>query len=157
MAYVEIGRDPLPLFLKITLRRSNDVRTAQCLARSLPVPNTNEIKISGEIKIRRGARAPERSDDSRSDTGAAALAKMKAGASLIQFYGALIFHGLRLLPAIKSDLSNALRRGGHTGIGDLVGVDAHHRGEVAGLGIVSVSILGAIISACQQGALINPR
>jgi dihydroorotate dehydrogenase len=58
------------------------------------------------------------------DSGATALAKMRAGASLIQLYGALIFHGLRLLPAIKSDLSNALSRNGHAGVGDMVGVDA---------------------------------
>ena len=58
------------------------------------------------------------------DSGATALAKMRAGASLIQLYGALIFHGLRLLPAIKSDLSNTLRRDGRAGIGEIVGVDA---------------------------------
>jgi dihydroorotate dehydrogenase len=58
------------------------------------------------------------------DSGAAALAKIRAGACLIQLYSALAFHGLRLVAAIKSDLSNELRRGGHAGLDDLVGADA---------------------------------
>jgi dihydroorotate dehydrogenase len=58
------------------------------------------------------------------DSGEAALAKIRAGACLIQLYSALVFHGLRLVPAIKSGLSEALRRHGHETIGDLVGADA---------------------------------
>ena len=58
------------------------------------------------------------------DSGNAALAKIKAGATLIQLYSALVFHGLRLIHSIKSDLSSALRRAGSNGIDDLVGVDA---------------------------------
>jgi dihydroorotate dehydrogenase len=58
------------------------------------------------------------------DSGATALAKIRAGACLIQLYSALVFHGLRLVAGIKSDLSNELRRGGHAGIDELVGADA---------------------------------
>jgi dihydroorotate dehydrogenase len=58
------------------------------------------------------------------DSGEAALAKIKAGACLIQLYSALVFRGLRLVASIRSELSNALRRGGHAGIDDLVGADA---------------------------------
>jgi dihydroorotate dehydrogenase len=58
------------------------------------------------------------------DSGATALAKIRAGASLIQLYSALVFHGLRLVPAIKSDLVIALDRGGHTSLDELVGADA---------------------------------
>ncbi len=58
------------------------------------------------------------------DSGEAALAKIKAGACLMQLYSALVFHGLRLVATIKSDLSDALRRGGHAGINELVGTDA---------------------------------
>jgi dihydroorotate dehydrogenase len=58
------------------------------------------------------------------DSGAAALAKIRAGACLVQLYSALVFHGLRLIPGIKSDLSNALSRGGLAGIDELVGADA---------------------------------
>ena len=46
------------------------------------------------------------------DSGETALAKIRAGACLIQLYSALVFHGLRLVASIKSDLSDELRRGG---------------------------------------------
>jgi dihydroorotate dehydrogenase len=58
------------------------------------------------------------------DSGDTALAKIRAGACLIQLYSALVFHGLRLVAGIKSDLSNELRRGGHAGLDELVGTDA---------------------------------
>jgi len=58
------------------------------------------------------------------DSGEAALAKIRAGASLVQLYSALVFHGLRLIHVIKDDLSRALDRGHHAGIDELVGVDA---------------------------------
>ena len=58
------------------------------------------------------------------DSGAAALAKIRAGASLVQMYSALVFRGLRLLHVIKSDLAVALDRGRHASIDELVGVDA---------------------------------
>jgi dihydroorotate dehydrogenase len=58
------------------------------------------------------------------DSGATALAKIRAGACLIELYSALVFHGLRLVAGIKSDLSSALRREGHAGIDAMVGADA---------------------------------
>ncbi len=58
------------------------------------------------------------------DSGETALAKIRAGACLIQLYSALVFHGLRLVASIKSELSDALRRDGHAGIDELVGADA---------------------------------
>jgi dihydroorotate dehydrogenase len=58
------------------------------------------------------------------DSGATALAKIRAGACLIQLYSAFVFHGLRLVAGIKSDLANALRRGGHASLDELVGADA---------------------------------
>ena len=58
------------------------------------------------------------------DSGERALVKIRAGASLIALYAALVFHGLRLLSAIKSELSAELRRRGHGGIDELVGLDA---------------------------------
>jgi dihydroorotate dehydrogenase len=35
-----------------------------------------------------------------------------------------VFHGLRLIPSIKSDLSNELRRSGHASLDEIVGADA---------------------------------
>jgi dihydroorotate dehydrogenase len=58
------------------------------------------------------------------DSGAAAVAKIRAGASLVQLYSALVFHGLRLVASIKSDLSNELRRTGQVSLEPLVGMDA---------------------------------
>jgi dihydroorotate dehydrogenase len=58
------------------------------------------------------------------DSGARALAKIRAGASLIALYAAFIFHGLRLLAAIKSDLSVELRRRDQGRLDELVGMDA---------------------------------
>ena len=58
------------------------------------------------------------------DSGETALAKIRAGASLIQLYSALVFHGLRVVAGIKSDLSSELRRGAHAGLDELVGTDA---------------------------------
>jgi dihydroorotate dehydrogenase len=58
------------------------------------------------------------------DSGKAALAKIRAGATLIQLYSALVFHGIDLIARIKSELVDALAHGGHSGIGALVGADA---------------------------------
>jgi dihydroorotate dehydrogenase len=58
------------------------------------------------------------------DSGETALAKIKAGASLIELYSALVFKGFRLIAAIKSDLLSALCRGGYAALDDIVGVEA---------------------------------
>ena len=58
------------------------------------------------------------------DSGAAALAKFRAGASLVQLYSALVFRGLSLIAEIKTELIAALEREKLNGLSDLVGVDA---------------------------------
>ena len=58
------------------------------------------------------------------DSGAAAIAKIKAGASLIQIYSALVYKGLGLLGDIKADLAAAARRGQRGSLNAMVGVDA---------------------------------
>jgi len=58
------------------------------------------------------------------DSGETALAKIRAGASLVQLYSALVFHGFGLVGRIRRSLVNALRAGQYAGIGDLVGADA---------------------------------
>jgi dihydroorotate dehydrogenase len=58
------------------------------------------------------------------DSGAAAFAKIKAGASLVQVYTGLIFRGVGLVSAIKADLLNFLRLGRYEHLTDAVGVDA---------------------------------
>jgi dihydroorotate dehydrogenase len=58
------------------------------------------------------------------DSGAAALEKVRAGASLVQLYTGLVYRGLGLLAEIKRELDAALRRGEHESLMELVGTDA---------------------------------
>jgi dihydroorotate dehydrogenase len=61
------------------------------------------------------------------DSGAAAFAKFKAGASLIQLYSGLVFRGVGLIRAIKADLVDLLRLGRHESLVDAIGGDAAAR------------------------------
>jgi dihydroorotate dehydrogenase len=58
------------------------------------------------------------------DSGGAALTKIRAGASLIQLYSALIYKGVGLVDDIKSDLSSTLLRTGRDSLSEIVGADA---------------------------------
>ncbi len=58
------------------------------------------------------------------DSGGAALAKFRAGASLIQLYSALVFRGLGLIAEIKAALTAALERDRLDSLVELVGTDA---------------------------------
>jgi dihydroorotate dehydrogenase len=58
------------------------------------------------------------------DSGATALAKFRAGASLIQIYSGLVYRGLGLLDEIKAALIAALERRKLDSLIDLIGNDA---------------------------------
>jgi dihydroorotate dehydrogenase len=58
------------------------------------------------------------------DSGAAAVAKMRAGANLLQVYSALVFRGLSLVGEVKAALLGALERREAKTLADLVGIDA---------------------------------
>ena len=58
------------------------------------------------------------------DSGATAIAKIKAGASLLQLYTGLVYRGLGLVADIKSDLVAALKRGQRDSLSSMVGSDA---------------------------------
>jgi dihydroorotate dehydrogenase len=58
------------------------------------------------------------------DSAGAALAKLRAGASLVQLYSGLVFHGLGLLADIKAGLVAALEADGRDSLAGLVGADA---------------------------------
>jgi dihydroorotate dehydrogenase len=58
------------------------------------------------------------------DSGAAAFAKIKAGATLVQLYTGLVFRGLKLVSVIKGDLVSFLRLGRYDSLADAVGLDA---------------------------------
>jgi len=58
------------------------------------------------------------------DSGPAAIAKIKAGATLLQLYTGLVFRGVALLSEIKGDLVAALKRGHRNSLAAMVGIDA---------------------------------
>ncbi|WP_374469858.1 quinone-dependent dihydroorotate dehydrogenase [Phenylobacterium sp.] len=55
------------------------------------------------------------------DSGAAAYAKLRAGASAVQLYSALVFEGPGLVGRIKRELAAILRAEGFRAVGDAVG------------------------------------
>ncbi|HVY00267.1 MAG TPA: quinone-dependent dihydroorotate dehydrogenase [Pseudorhodoplanes sp.] len=58
------------------------------------------------------------------DSGASALAKIKAGATLVQLYTGMVFKGPGLAKAIKRELVETLDRGRHKSLAEFVGVKA---------------------------------
>jgi len=58
------------------------------------------------------------------DSGATAIAKIKAGATLVQLYSGLVYRGIGLVGQIKTELVAALGRGNRTSLDAMVGVDA---------------------------------
>ena len=56
-------------------------------------------------------------------TGADAYAKIRAGASLVQLYTALVFEGPGLVNAINRDLAAHLERDGFANVAEVVGAD----------------------------------
>ncbi len=58
------------------------------------------------------------------DSGSTAIAKIKAGATLLQLYTALVYRGVGVVTEIKADLAAALRRGHRNSLASMVGSDA---------------------------------
>lgn len=58
------------------------------------------------------------------DSAEEAYARIRAGASLVQIYSALVYHGPTLARKIANGLETLLARDGFTHVGDAVGVDA---------------------------------
>jgi dihydroorotate dehydrogenase len=56
-------------------------------------------------------------------SGSDAYARIRAGASLVQLYSALVFHGPGLVAAIKRDLAQRLRADGFDSVAAAVGAD----------------------------------
>jgi dihydroorotate dehydrogenase len=61
------------------------------------------------------------------DSGAAALAKIRAGAALIQLYTGLLYRGFSLIKEIKQHLVTTVARDRLSSIGDVIGLDAAAR------------------------------
>jgi dihydroorotate dehydrogenase len=58
------------------------------------------------------------------DSGATAIAKIKAGATLVQLYSGLVFHGIGLIGQIKTDLLAVLKRGHRDSLASMIGSSA---------------------------------
>jgi dihydroorotate dehydrogenase len=58
------------------------------------------------------------------DSGATAIAKIKAGATLLQLYSGLVYRGIGAVTEIKADLTAALKRGHRNSLASMVGSDA---------------------------------
>ena len=58
------------------------------------------------------------------DSGPTAIAKIKAGATLLQLYTGLVFRGIGVVAEIKADLLAALKRGHRNSLASMVGSDA---------------------------------
>ena len=58
------------------------------------------------------------------DSGSTAIAKIKAGATLLQLYTAMVYRGVGVVTEIKADLAAALRRGHRNSLASMVGSDA---------------------------------
>jgi dihydroorotate dehydrogenase len=58
------------------------------------------------------------------DSAATAFAKIRAGADLVQFYSAMVFHGPGLVKTVKAGLATEARKAGLPRLGALVGRDA---------------------------------
>ena len=56
-------------------------------------------------------------------SGEDALAKIKAGASLVQLYAAFAYDGPALIPRLKRELAAALRREGFGSVQEAIGAD----------------------------------
>jgi dihydroorotate dehydrogenase len=57
-------------------------------------------------------------------SGADALTKIRAGASLVQLYTAFAYHGPALLPRLKTELAHTLKSAGFASVADAVGTEA---------------------------------
>jgi dihydroorotate dehydrogenase len=58
------------------------------------------------------------------DSAAEAYARIRTGASLVQIYSALVYHGPGLARTISDGLTNLLKRDGFAHLADAIGVDA---------------------------------
>ena len=58
------------------------------------------------------------------DSGATAIAKIKAGATLLQLYTGLVYRGLGVVGQIKRDLATAVERRPRRSLTEMIGADA---------------------------------
>ena len=80
------------------------------------------LEIVGDIYKRTGGTVPIIGCGGVA-SGEDAYKMIRAGASLVQLYTALVFHGPALIPRIKRNLADLLKKDGFSSVGDAVGAD----------------------------------
>ena len=53
-----------------------------------------------------------------------AMTKLRAGATAVQLYSAMVYNGISLIPRIAQGLDQMLEAGGHSSVADIIGLDA---------------------------------
>jgi dihydroorotate dehydrogenase len=123
-AVFETGIDGL-IVSNTTIARPPELKSAHAKAvgglsgRPLFAPST---ALLAEMRRLTGGRVPVIGVGGIA-SGAGAYAKIRAGASLVQLYTALVFAGPRLAGGIKTELAALLARDGFASIADAVGAD----------------------------------
>jgi len=64
------------------------------------------------------------------DSGAEAYRRLRAGASLVQIYTALVYHGPGLVRRMNRELLELMERDGAKSLGDIIGADLQDRGTL---------------------------
>lgn len=108
-----------------SLRSAHRAETGGLSGRPLFAPST---ALLGRMYAATGGRIPLIGVGGVA-SGRDAYAKIRAGASLVQLYTAFIYGGPPLVPAIKAELAECLRRDGFASVADAVGAD--HRADRA--------------------------
>ena len=90
------------------------------------------------------------------DSAAAAYARIRAGASLIQLYTALVYRGPRLVSEITQGLSRLLAADGFASLSDAVGAD-HRAPTASGQAAASISPTMARTASSGSGACVIGR
>ncbi len=102
-----------------TLKSRYAAETGGLSGKPLMAPST---RVLAEVRRRVGAKIVLIGVGGVS-SGADAYAKIKAGASLVQIYTALVYNGGGLIPKMKRDLLTCLTRDGFSTVADAVGAD----------------------------------
>ena len=85
-------------------------------------------------------------------SGADAYAKIRAGASLVQLYTALVYHGPGLVGRIKHDLAQLLARDGYA---ERRGRGRQRRGIASGMSLTHSSAASARSSRAYDGLILD--
>jgi dihydroorotate dehydrogenase len=103
-----------------TLRSRHSAESGGLSGRPLFRPSTDLLR---DMYVRTGGRVPLIGTGGVS-SARDAYQKIRAGASLVQFYSAMVFHGPALVARVAHGLADLLRQDGFANVADAVGADS---------------------------------